>query len=382
MTVTVASVNDLPVANDDTDSTLEDTPLTIVLADLFANDSDADGDSLTLDSLQQPGNGSVVDNGDGTLTYAPAVNAFGDDAFTYTVTDGNGGFGTATVSIAVAAVNDAPVTDDESVTTNQDVALTISDTTLLDGDLDVDGDSLSITGFTQPAVSGGTVVDDGSSLTYTPGALFVGEDWFTYTVADGNGGTATGTVYVTVESIVSGPKLAFGDVVSNGGWQTVTLPNSYDSMVVVATPNYEKTDVPAVVRIRNTGGNSFEYAVQRATNSSSPTYVSGVSVHYTGDGRGRYDNPEEGYRLEVATFTSTSTDRRSSWNGQSVSYQQSYSNPVVVGQVMSFNDSDWSVFWASGSSRTSIPSSSDLKSASMWRRIPIRPEPMKCWVTL
>ena len=78
-------------------------------------------------------------------------------------------------------------------------------------------------------------------------------------------------------------------------------------------------------------------------------------MHYVVVEAGVYDEP--GYKMEAVKFTSTVTDENNSWVGESRTYQQSYSNPVVVGQVMSYNDSDWSVFWACGSSRTAPPTS-------------------------
>ena len=103
--MTVDSVNDVPVAADDADTTDEDVAVDV---DVLTNDTDADGDTLSIDSFTQGSNGTVSDNGDGTLKYTPNANFFGTDTFTYTVDDGNGGTDTATVTITVDAVNDEP----------------------------------------------------------------------------------------------------------------------------------------------------------------------------------------------------------------------------------------------------------------------------------
>ena len=191
VTVTVAAVNDAPVAVDDPAATNEDTPVTV---DVLANDSDADLDSLTVDSVTQPANGSVVNNGT-DVTYTPDADFNGTDSFTYTVTDGSL-TDTATVTVTVAAVNDAPVAvDDPGASTNEDAPVTID---VVANDSDVDGDGLTVQSVTQP--SNGSVVNNGTDVTYTPDADFNGTDTFTYTITDG-ALTDTATVTVTVAAV-------------------------------------------------------------------------------------------------------------------------------------------------------------------------------------
>ncbi len=101
---TIIPVNVPPDAIDDALTTDVDTALSIdVAGDLLANDSDIEGDTLTLDSFTQPANGALVDNADGTLTYTPNPGFGAQDSFTYTIGDGNGGQATATVTITVNA---------------------------------------------------------------------------------------------------------------------------------------------------------------------------------------------------------------------------------------------------------------------------------------
>src|SRR5678809_1406806 len=94
-----------PIANNDTATTDEDTPVDI---NVLANDSEPDGDTLNIDSVTPGANGAVSINPDKTLHYAPASNFFGSDSFTYTINDGHGGTATATVDVTVNAVNDEP----------------------------------------------------------------------------------------------------------------------------------------------------------------------------------------------------------------------------------------------------------------------------------
>jgi hypothetical protein len=102
-TLDITSVNDDPVAADDSVSTDEDTPLVITAASLIANDTDVELDALSIASFTQPSHGSLVDNGDGTLTYTPNANFTGTDSFFYTVSDGRGGTDSSVVTIDVAA---------------------------------------------------------------------------------------------------------------------------------------------------------------------------------------------------------------------------------------------------------------------------------------
>jgi len=98
--ISVTNVNDPPVAVDDSDTTPEDTPVTI---DVLNNDYDIDGDTLTVDSVTQGANGSVINNGS-NVTYTPDPGFNGTDSFTYTISDGNGGTDTATVTVTVTVL--------------------------------------------------------------------------------------------------------------------------------------------------------------------------------------------------------------------------------------------------------------------------------------
>ena len=91
--------NQNPTPMDDVIGTSEDDAVTI---DVLTNDSDPDGDPLTVTGATDGANGSTVVNGDGTITYTPDPGTTGPDSFTYTVSDGNGGTGTATVNVTVS----------------------------------------------------------------------------------------------------------------------------------------------------------------------------------------------------------------------------------------------------------------------------------------
>src|SRR4029079_352245 len=107
--LTVNPVNDVPFAAADGYTTDEDVPLTVSAPGVLANDVDLDGDTLSAALLTGPAHGTVTLNADGSFTYRPAVNYNGADSFTYRATDPTGAWTSATVSLTVRPVNDAPV---------------------------------------------------------------------------------------------------------------------------------------------------------------------------------------------------------------------------------------------------------------------------------
>ena len=146
--IIVTAVNDAPVAAADTATTNEDIAATIYV---LANDSDVDGDALSVSSVTQGAHGTVVINTNGTVTYTPAANYNGSDSFSYTISDGNGGSATASVPITVTSVNDSPVAAADSYSTGEDTTLTVAAPGVLGNDSDVDGDSLTAVLVSGPA---------------------------------------------------------------------------------------------------------------------------------------------------------------------------------------------------------------------------------------
>ena len=191
VTITVTPpVNRAPVAGADSASTTSPNPVTV---NLLANDTDADGDVLTVTANTAPANGTVTRAG-GSATYTPAAGFSGTDSFGYTVSDGKGGTASGTATITVAPKpNTPPVAGADSASTTSPNPVTVN---LLANDTDADGDTLTVTANTAPA--NGTVTRSGGSATYTPAAGFSGTDSFGYTVSDGKGGTASGTATITV----------------------------------------------------------------------------------------------------------------------------------------------------------------------------------------
>ena len=142
VTVNVAAVNDAPVAIADTLAATEDTAVTYTAAQLVGNDTDVDGDTLSIASVSSGTGGTAVLNANGTVTFTPAANFNGAASFSYTVSDGTATSNPATVTVNVTAVNDAPVAVADTLSATEDTAVTYTAAQLLGNDTDVDGDTL------------------------------------------------------------------------------------------------------------------------------------------------------------------------------------------------------------------------------------------------
>ncbi len=176
---------------DDSASLNEDSSVNI---DVLDNDIDSDGDTLVVFNTTHGSNGEVSINLDGSLDYQPNLNYFGSDSFTYTVSDGGSSFDTATVTINVLPVNDAPVAFSDEATMVEGYNLTID---VLANDSDVESDTLSINSVTQ-GQNGIVIFNSAGVISYTPDLAFNGTDSFTYTVSDGELISNNATVNVSV----------------------------------------------------------------------------------------------------------------------------------------------------------------------------------------
>ncbi|MEQ9481247.1 Ig-like domain-containing protein [Coleofasciculus sp. F4-SAH-05] len=199
--ITINGVNDAPIAIDDNGGTTdEETP--ILISNVLVNDSDPNGDTLTLTSIDTSNTlANITDNGDGTFTYDPTGNldflyagTTTTDSFIYTVNDGNGGTDTATVSVLVTGINDAPVAKNDRRTAFKDTPISLRP---LNNDSDVDdGDTLSLTNISN--ITNGTLTEDNGRVTFTPDSGFTGTASFDYMITDTQGATDTATVTIEV----------------------------------------------------------------------------------------------------------------------------------------------------------------------------------------
>lgn len=284
--------NEAPAASDDSFEVEIDSADNML--DVLANDSDADGDNLQITDVTAAGNGTVSIAGQ-SLVYTPATGFTGTDTFSYTVDDGFGGQATAQVSVVVSPVNSAPTVNDVTATTVSGEPVDID---VLAGASDPDGDALGIDSTGTPS-SGSVEVLEGL-VRYIPDDGFVGDDSFTFTVSDGRGGSATGTVVVTVtdEDPGNNPPVARPDYASGPGGVPITvdvLANDSDpdgdALEVVSVVTATFADAEITINPDNTvtfvisstcnGHNLFRYTI---ADPDGETAQSTVTVERNGSG--------------------------------------------------------------------------------------------------
>ncbi|MBQ4834213.1 tandem-95 repeat protein, partial [Pseudoalteromonas sp. MMG010] len=201
--IVVNNINDFPIANNDAITTNEDTA---VIVNVTANDLDIDNDTLSVTAATADiGSVTIVDN---QLSYMPPANTNGTATLSYTLSDGNEGVATGSLVVTIIAVNDAPIALADNITIEEDSASTLIN--VLANDLDIDNDALSITAATTDI---GTVSIISNKLQYTPPADTHGTATITYAINDGNEGSATANVAVTINSVNDVP-VAVNDTAS------------------------------------------------------------------------------------------------------------------------------------------------------------------------
>lgn len=254
LTLSIEPVNVAPDAVDDNITGIEDTPVVIVVADLLANDTDANGDAIRVATVQEPINGKV-DLVNGVVTFTPTPDYSGPASFTYTIIDATGKTDTATVNLTIEPRNDAPVDADEANLVIEDITLVVTAAEgLLANNVDIDGDQASITSFvvagntvlvsaTTPGVAdiadvGVLTINSDGSYSFAPAPNYTGEiPVITYTVSDGQGGTDTSRLTLTIE-----PRNDAPDAIDDG---------EFDAGIVSAIRDTALTIDPAILMLGN-----------------------------------------------------------------------------------------------------------------------------------
>ncbi len=267
VTVTVSPLPDPPDANDDSVVVQKDTPTDI---SVLANDVEPDGENLTITSFSQGANGTVTDNGDGTLKYTPSLGFTGTDTFTYQISDG-ASTDTATVNIDI---NEAPVAADDTATTDEDSSTNVN---VLSNDNDPDLDPLTITevngtsisvGVPVVLASGGTItLEANGTLTYDPNGSFENllpgdsdSENITYVASDGNGATDSASLDIAINGVNDGPTIVANTIPNPGKDNTVLVTTA---MVSATDPDHSASDLTYAV----SGLNNADF--QLASNGSS-----------------------------------------------------------------------------------------------------------------
>ncbi|MBS0555921.1 MAG: tandem-95 repeat protein [Proteobacteria bacterium] len=291
-----------PVARNDSASVAANSSNNAIA--VLANDSDADGNPISITAVTQPAHGTAQIAGS-QIDYTPAPNYVGTDSFTYTISDNKGLSAMASVAIAIVA-NAPPVARDDDATTAFGTPIAIN---VLANDTDPNGYVLSVTAVTNPAH--GTAQLAGNAVDYLPMPGFSGTDSFTYTVSDNHGGTATATVTVIVQP--PGAPIAVNDSASTAYGTPVTIdvlandsdPQGYPlGIVSVTNPAHGSAQISGNAIIYtpsasfNGGMDSFNYTVTDGHGNSASATVT-VTVSAPGNPVARNDIATTAYKTPV-----------------------------------------------------------------------------------
>ncbi|HCG8515461.1 TPA: tandem-95 repeat protein [Vibrio parahaemolyticus] len=246
----VLALNDLFRSNlqtsaDSTDKPLATTPVTldaieedggsiiITTEELLSNVDDEDKDTLSVENLIiDKGNGTLVDNGDGTWTFTPQIDDDTEVSFTFDIIDDEDLVVSGSANLDILPINDAPNAENDVITTEEDTVVTID---VLVNDSDVEGDALSIQSASVPSEQGSVDIVDGK-LVFTPAENFNGEATITYIVTDGDL-TDEAKVTVTVNPVDDAPTIKVDAV------ESIT-EDAVSTDTIVATLEVADTDTP------------------------------------------------------------------------------------------------------------------------------------------
>ena len=304
VTINIANTNDAPVAANDEAVTAEDSPVSIPV---LANDSDPDGslDNSSVTIVTAPAHGTIsnINSSNGEVTYSPNENYFGDDSFAYTVKDTEGAASnSASVTINITSVNDAPIAADDAAATPEATTVTID---VADNDSDVDGNLSAGTVTVVSNPNSGTVSSinaTSGAISYLPDTNFSGSDTLQYTIADSDGLVSNAATVIISVSAVTEPPVAANDdavtpedspvsipVLANDSDPDGSLDNS--SVTIVTAPahgtisniNSSNGEVTYSPNENYFGDDSFAYTVKDADGTLSNIASVAISITSVND---------------------------------------------------------------------------------------------------
>jgi hypothetical protein len=252
LTIVVTGVNDALEILNDAYTTSEDVAIS---GDLGDNDIDPEGDVLTYTLVSSPVNGTFNLNANGNFTYTPTANYNGSFSLTYQACDFPGSCETATVTITVNAINDAPTAGNDTFNTNEDQALTGNVST---NDSDIDSGALTYSVLTN--VSSGTLsMTSNGSFTYTPASNYFGTQISTYQACDAGGLCATATITINVQSVNDLPVVGNESFTMNEDAVLSNNVSSNDSDIETSSLTYTATTLPSNGTLVLNSNGTFTY---------------------------------------------------------------------------------------------------------------------------
>jgi VCBS repeat-containing protein len=275
--LSIVLINNAPVANNDAYTTSEDVSLNVMTPGILANDTDADNITLTAVLVSNATHGNVNLNANGHFVYTPNTNYTGSDSFTYAANDGSVNGNTATVTINITPVNDAPIANNDSYTTPEDVTLVVPVVGLLStgiagagvlaNDTDAEGDAL--TALLVSNVSHGSLsLNANGSFTYTPAPNYNGPDYFTYRAADGSATGNVATVTIDVTPVSDQPRIT-SQRMTTGGFELQVSVEDSASVVIWASTNLRDW---TPISTNSAAGGTLVYTDPAASNYSARYY--------------------------------------------------------------------------------------------------------------
>ena len=265
LTCAIVTVENVPpLAENDAYTTTEEVQLVVVAPGVLENDTDENGDALTVTLDTDVSYGILDLSDDGSFAYTPEDDFFGVDTFTYIANDGVNASNVATVTITVTNVNDVPLAAEDAYNAQTGIPLVVDAPGVLENDVDVDGDTLEAVLVTD-VTSGTLMLEASGAFTYTSEAGFLGVDTFTYYATDGLLDSEIVTVTITVLEGNLAPVAVADDY--------ITLE---DNILVAAAPGVLENDTDA-------NGDPLEAVLVTDVTSGTLTLEASGAFTYTPD---------------------------------------------------------------------------------------------------
>nr|WP_274620565.1 Ig-like domain-containing protein [Colwellia maritima] len=295
--IVVDAINDAPTTVTDNIVVDEDSN---VIADVLANDSDKEGDLLSLDSVDVDNGTAVIVNN--SISITPQQNFYGVLNASYIVSDIHGATSVGDIVVSVSPVNDLPIANNDNFNTRENDVLSIAlAQSLLSNDNDIDNDTLTVN--TTPIINvsnGSLVLNSNGTFNYTPNMNFDGTDNFTYQINDGMGGTSQANVVLTIIDTVTPnvAPIAVNDNFTIDEGSSPVITNLVSNHLLANDTDFENNQLTVnTTPISNVSNGSLTLS-----NDGSFTYIPGIEFNGTDSFTYQIS---DGYGTSQATATIT-----------------------------------------------------------------------------